>query len=523
MTEQQSSSTDGLRASRVVRLGASVTGRTEQDLHIALTSSATIISVETGLPGSAETTTILLSSLARMPGQICLVNDEATGSHDLLIALADTYSSLRPEQTLTVAGSVTEATIITGQSVTTHLHVGLDQCHDPACVSSSRSCVRVVPDGYGAHLVRDGTIKQNRPPYATGHMLAAAFGAGEAFIAAADIADDPAVRRPVMSFCPVTLSDDVTAASDLPAGTAIDAALLGLGAVGSAAVVILASLGVGGSLLVADRQQFAIENIGTYSLGTAADAVAETHKVDLAADALSPHFDIYEHRGDIADLPARVDANELPWPHVVLSAVDSIAARHDAQRLWADHHVDVGTGSTTVGLHHARAWGACLQCFLPIRTGGPTPEQRLADQLGIDPRALGRDEPWTDEEIAALPASADPRIAALVGKPKCATANLLGLTALSGADDYRPSVPFVSQQAACLLVGRLIAELLSAQPGHAVDAPSRTNFAQYDTLLGPPWADLEVRDPSPGCYCQQRSAMIARVRDYRSALTTKPV
>lgn len=516
MTEERSDS-GGLRASRVVRLGASVTGRSEEDLHTALTDSATIISVETGLPGAAETVTILLSSLARMPGQVCLVNDDAIDGNDVPPVLADVYSSLRAGQTLTVAPSVTKAVHVTGPGVATHIHVGLEQCRDSACVNSSRSCVRIVPDGYGAHLVRDGIIEQKRPPYATGHMLAAAFGAGEAFTIAADITVERTTQQSVMSFCPVTLSDDLTAAPDLPAGTEIDAALLGLGAVGTAAAVILAGMGIGGSLLIADRQQFAEENVGTYSLGTAADAVGKTHKVDLAADVLKPRFDIREHRGDIADLPARVDANEVPWPRVVLSAVDSIEARHNLQRLWANDHIDVGTGSTTVGLHHAAAQGACLQCFFPTQTEGPTPEQQLATRLGVDERILGRDEPWTEKEIAALPASADPRIATLIGKPKCATANLLGITTLPGADNYRPSVPFVSQQAACLLVGRLIAELPSP-PGQAADARTRTNFAQYDTLLGPTWADLEGRNPSPRCYCRQRSSIIAQVRNHRSAL-----
>ena len=524
MTGHTPSPSVSLRASRVVRLGASVTGRSEHDLHTALTESLTIISVETGLAGAAETATILLSSLARMPGRICLVNDGAIETRDLLTGLVDTYVSLRPEQTLTVSTSVTDAVRLTGTSGVTHVHVGLEQYRDHVFSSSSRSCVRVVPDGYGAHLVRDGHIVQERRPYATGHMLAAAFGASEAFAVGASIAVDPTTRRPVTSFCPVTLSDDVTAALDLPVGTEIDSALLGLGAVGTAAAVILSQTGLRGSLLIADRQQFADENIGTYSLGTAADAAAATHKVDLAAELLRPHFDIREHRGDIEELPTRVDAKELPWPRVVLSAVDSVESRHAVQRLWADHHIDVGTGSTTVGLHHARAQGPCLQCFFPIRTDGPTPEQRLADQLGFDAHILGRDELWTDEEIAALPASAATRLKALAGKPKCATANLLGLTALPGADDYRPSVPFVSQQAACLMVGRLIAELLPVLHGRrAIDEPPRTNFAQYDTLLGPAWADLEGRDPSPGCYCQQRSPIIAQVRNYRSELVRKPL
>lgn len=522
MTEGRRSPDVGLRVSRVVRLGASVTGRSELDLHAALDNSLTIVSIDTRLEGAAESATILVSSLARMPGQICLVNDGANISRYMLGKLADTCLWVRPDQTLTVATTMTEAASITATTGATHVHVGLEQCRDQVCADFSRSCIRVVPDGYGAHLVRDGDVDQRRPPYATGHMLAAAFGAGEAFAVAADIATDPATRRAVTSFCPVTLSDDVTAAPDLPAGTEINSALLGLGAVGTAAAVILAGMGLTGSLLIADRQRFEEENIGTYSLGTAADAEAKTHKVDLAAELLRPHFDIREHRGDIADLPARVDADELPWPNIVLSAVDSVEARHQVQRLWAEHHIDVGTGSTTVGLHHARAKGACLQCFFPIRTDGPTPEQRLATQLGIDSHALGRDELWTDEEIAALPASADPRLATLVGKPKCATANLLGLTALPGAADYRPSVPFVSQQAACLLVGRLIAELVSPSQFEAGYAPPRTNFAQYDTLLGPRWADLEGRDPSAGCYCQQRSLIIARVRDYRSSLGNKP-
>ena len=100
-----------------------------------------------------------------------------------------------------------------------------------------------------------------------------------------------------------------------------------------------------------------------------------------------------------------------------------------------------------------------------------------------------------------LPASAHPRLTALVGKPKCATANLLGLTTLSGGDDYAISA-IRSQQAACLLIGRLSSNCYRAESGNVAVPPRYRTSPQYDTLLGPAWANLEGRVPSPGCYCK---------------------
>jgi molybdopterin/thiamine biosynthesis adenylyltransferase len=514
-----------LRASRAVRLGATVTGRDEDDLRAALESAHTLVSFEPNLPGGIETTQLLLSSLARVPGRVTLVirpmtSDRAADNRDRVRAdLAEGFEALRPGSRLPVAATIADAANECPSDRMVHLHIGVTACSDQRCKALSRSCVRAVPDGYGAHLVRRGTIHKVRRPYATATMLAAAFAAGEAFIVAASIDTDEvtdtagdtgaAADSDLLSFCPVTLTDDLTAAPDLPPQAIVDLALLGLGAVGTAAARILADLGVTGRVLIADNQTFAIENVGTYTLGTPSDAAHNTHKVDLAAGVLAADFDVHTHYGNIADIAARIDTGELPWPAIVLSGVDTVDARHDVQALWADDHIDVGTGSTVVGLHHARPDGPCLRCFFPRRTDGPTPEQQLAAALGIDANLLGRDQDWTASEIAALPATADPRIATLAGKPKCATANLLGLTSLGGADDFRPSVPFVSQQAACLLIGRLVAEI--------VGLASRTNFFQYDTLTGPAWCADEPRDASCECYCTKRTAIVNQVRAQRSA------
>ena len=61
-------------------------------------------------------------------------------------------------------------------------------------------------------------------------------------------------------------------------------------------------------------------------------------------------------------------------------------------------------------------------------------------------------------------------------------------------------MPFVSQQAACLGVGRLI--------GAEVGIDGLPNFVQYDALIGPQATTRQSRMPSPICYCRQRVATI---------------
>ena len=109
-----------------------------------------------------------------------------------------------------------------------------------------------------------------------------------------------------------------------------------------------------------------------------------------------------------------------------------------------------------------------------------------------------------DEHLAQLAPEQRERLRPHVGKPVCGLARALGLTALE-AGDYRPSVPFISLQAACLAVGRLLARDRVEQP----------NLVQYDGLFGPQAATLERMAPTPRCYCQSYAATIARVRAHR--------
>ena len=75
---------------------------------------------------------------------------------------------------------------------------------------------------------------------------------------------------------------------------------------------------------------------------------------------------------------------------------------------------------------------------------------------------------------------------------------------------YRPSIPFVSLQAACLSIGRLI----SAKLGLA----STGNLVQHDALIGPQTATIVRKHHLPGCYRQSRANTIKRLRGIRIRL-----
>src|SRR5262249_26222143 len=153
-----------------------------------------------------------------------------------------------------------------------------------------------------------------------------------------------------MRFCPVTLSSDLGGAPDLPDVVTLNLALIGVGAIGTGIALILSELPAEGALLAVDRQRVDREDRGTYAIRTVADRAARPRKVDLAIRALH-RFEVSEFPYPLAQLLAAVDAGTVPWPSLVLTALDTPEARREAQRLWPDRLIDGATGDTMVGLH----------------------------------------------------------------------------------------------------------------------------------------------------------------------------
>jgi hypothetical protein len=459
-------------------------------LERRLNQAAVSISVDPTVPGAVPVATFLLETLRRGPGQLNLDATRLTESQVASILCA--ANAVAVDATIAVGPPPPHAV---------QVHVGYIAPAGTICV---------LADGHGVQLATGGRrLAQRRAPSALGIAYTAAIAATESFKYTAAIATMRCVRHDELSFCPVTLSDDLTAAAMLPAGMKLCLGVIGTGAIGTAHARILGGLDLPGSYaLLADPETYDRENVGTYSLGTIADADAKRPKVDLASAAM-PGWVIAKQHAPVTAAIAGIDTGELPWPVLVLCGLDSIHARHEAQGLWPDRLIDAATGDTVVGLHDVLPGGPCLRCLMPTPIGDGSAALALAHELGLPVELVMRgDVELEAKHLAELSVERRERLAPFVGKPICGLASAFGLTG-DAAETYRPSVPFVSQQAACLGVGRLIASLSGV-----VDLP---NVVQYNTLIGPQSMTRLHRRPTPGCYCQRRAATIHILRSSRRA------
>jgi hypothetical protein len=488
-----------LEHSRSLRLAAAVANSTASDLERRLGASTIVVSVDSMLPGAMHCAQVLVASLRRLPISLSLEPSHlSTADSDRLVEVATEVDPARAISVARVAGSDV-----------VRLHVG---------PTAPQGVIRVVPDGFGAQVATDPAagLRQHRAPYATGTVLAAAFGAAEAFkrlVAATGVRARPHGH---LSYCPVTLSTDLTAAPDLIGTLQLDAMLIGLGAIGTATALILGELNAEGTLALVDPEVYAPENRGTYSLGTQTDVEAATPKVAVVARAIEHRFDVRPWRRFAEELPGMIDGGVIGWPKAVLTGLDSIQARHAAQHIWPDHLIDGATGDTMLGLSVVEGVGRpCLMCFYPPRPGATSSAERLAAATGLTvARAARGGEPLSESDIAGLRDEKRRMLQPHLGRPVCGLLQALGLTEID-AGDYQPAVPFVSQQAAASVVGRLLAQHLGIA--------TLPNFIQYDALAGPGRATHEARRSREGCECISRGEIIARVRAVRRAATNHTV
>ena len=480
--------------SRALRLAAQATGRSEPGLERRLDDSTVVISVDAAMPRSALTSRVLVATLRRGPGTLVLLRDRLPS--DLVEDLEQIAAAIDPTRPLRIE---TQHAVATAR-----VHVGTDA---PGRV------IRVVPEASGAHIAgtRNAIIRPARPANGLGATYAAALGAAEVFKYTAGVLSNRRVLHRHLRFCPVSLSSDLSVAPDIGEHT-LDLTAIGIGAIGTGIALVLAELPWDGRIVVVDRQRFARENRGTYSLGGSAEATAAPWKVALAVQSLR-RFSVTPFHEPVEQLIAAVDAGLVPWFPTVLTALDSPAARCDAQRLWPDRLIDAATGDTMVGIHdHRYGVDPCMMCVFPSDSGGPSGAEQLAMRLGLPMDLLAQAETLLKEEHLRGVTDEQRRVLEpILGTPMCGLAQATGLTDVD--DDYQPSVPFVSLQAACLSVGRLTGAL------HGV--PPAANLVQYDGLFGPQAASIEVMRRRPGCVCSTRSGVIEQVRASRAAMTVQ--
>jgi hypothetical protein len=153
-----------------------------------------------------------------------------------------------------------------------------------------------------------------------------------------------------------------------------------------------------------------------------------------------------------------------------------------------------------------------MRCLFSERHDLPSGAERLAAELGIAPEVLADGErPLEASDLRGLSEDQQRLLRPQLGKPVCGLVRALGLTTVDAAG-FMPSAPFISLQAACLSVGRLLAAELNV--------PRNGNFVQYDGLIGPQNASVLHMQRSPECYCSTRAHTIAAIRAQRNDIAT---
>jgi hypothetical protein len=483
--------------SRALKLAEGVSGKTASALERHLDSSVVVVSVESGMPQAHLTTRTLVATLRRGLGEIVLI---ASGLEDSFITeLQEASAAIDPKRGIRV---LSESDRIPLGSVRIHVGPTLEA---PA--------IRIVPEGYGAHIAGSSSaaIRIRRPGNEIGAVYAASLGAAEVFKHTAHVSANRRVLHRHLRFCPMSLSSDFLAAPDLPIRREFDLTLVGIGAIGTGIVYLLNALGAEGRIVLIDCQRFALENLGTYSIGDLADVQERPWKVDLAKRYLR-RFDVVPVHAAVSDAIQSADAGKMPWTAVVLTALDFPEARRDAQRLWPDRLVDAQTGDTMLGLcDHRRGIDPCMFCVFPPGQG-PSGAELVAERLGLSVQELADpDAVLTEADLHGKTAEQQSLLRPHIGKPMCGLAQATGLSGLD-ADGFMPGVPFISLQGACLSVARLVA----ATSGKV---EMRSNFVQYDGLFGPQAATIEMMKRRPGCVCSDRAAAIEAVRASRGRQT----
>jgi hypothetical protein len=480
-----------LEHSRSLLLAANATGTPQSALERRLEGSTVVVSVDPSLPLTDLTARVLLTTLRRGLGGLVLEPDELSGI--AVERLEEAVRAIDPDRPLTIRHPVPAERAV-------RVHVG---------PSAPRGVIRVVPEGYGAHVAAMSTavIRAARRANALGAIYAAALGAAEVFKHTANVLPARRVIHRHLRFCPLTLGSDLGRAPDLPSSITLVFSLIGMGGIGTGITLILSELPADGVLLAVDRQRFDRENRGTYSLGTAADVIARPDKVQLATRVLR-RFDVREFPYPLSRLLTEIDAGKVPWNPLVLTALDSPEVRREAQRLWPDRLIDGATGDTMVGLHdHRFGIDPCMMCLFPERHDVSSGADHIAERLGIRAEILADGERLLEPaDLDGVPEEQRHRLERELGKPICGLVRALGLTALD-ADGFMPSGPFISLQAACLSVGRLLAREIGVEPDG--------NFVQYDGLIGPQCASVLGMERNPACYCSTRAGTIATVRGRR--------
>ena len=296
----------------------------------------------------------------------------------------------------------------------------------------------------------------------------------------------------------------------LPSRLTTNLLLVGAGAIGNGVALLLQALPIEGGITIVDAQEYGPENLATcVMIGPQHVGMSKAH---VLAASLPPRIVAHPCSGALSEFTHHL-GQEVPFPAVVLGAVDNIETRYEIQRLYADLTIDgaIGDFGCQVSRHSWDGDEACLMCLFQH------PTSELAEQVGSRltglpvHRILDGLSSVTQADILSAPEERREDLRPWVGRKVCAVVSHVLVQQLSQErqrDGFHPSVPF----AACFSASMMAAELLK----HLASAPTllETRF-QLDMLRGPAHGQMLPQARREDCLCVTRRRSIEKLRGAR--------
>ena len=340
-----------------------------------------------------------------------------------------------------------------------------------------------------------------------GSLYAATIGAAQALLHALEMDEAPYKPMQPFSFSLLECLPSRPTEQALPPLSLPEAHLVGVGAVGSAAVYALAHLdNVSGTLHLIDNEKVDNSNRQRYALLRRRDV--DEPKVSVASEALADTtIQVEPYLGAFARY---IDEHPDVRVGLLLSPVDSEEGRRALARMLPRRVINAATGGTTVTVStHGFADGkACLHCLYLPDPRERSREEIMAEEMGLDlatvQRLVETNEPVGPELVAQVERHQGLALGSLqgyIGLP----VNSLHAKAVCGdagvnlsASNVIAPLPFISAAAGILLAAELV------KSGHPELGPyALDNYFRLDTFRRPNPAFRRTcsQEPSGRCIC----------------------
>ncbi|MCI0464146.1 MAG: ThiF family adenylyltransferase [Gemmataceae bacterium] len=290
---------------------------------------------------------------------------------------------------------------------------------------------------------------------------------------------------------------------DLPADLPLDLLLVGAGAIGNGIIHLLSQLPTSGRAWIVDAQTFQEENLGTCLL--IGPQELGTPKAMFAERVLRGRLQARGFPEELAAFQRRL-GSELSYPRVIVTGLDNIDARHEAQALWPDLIIDgaIGDFPCQVSRHQWGEDSACLVCLFR-QPPGPAAETVASLATGLSrSRVQQAEDTVTEEDARAAPADRQAWLRERVGRQICSVVRegvAQQISQEGQREGFTPSVPFVACLSACMVV----AELVKSMAGWTTALETRY---QFDVLCGPGSGSMVPQEKRRDCECFTRSRNI---------------